>query len=248
MHAPSAISEDGYLRVNGLRLHCRDLGDRGASGRLPARLEGHAYEWEVLLAELAADHRVVAFDQRGPGRSSWAASYRPAAMVADVLGVVDALGLARFHLVGHSMGGVIAMLLAAQRPDLINRLVIIDIGPDSLDVEWGREELPVALQYLAAASYPTVQDAVDEWLRGAPYVRGPLMRHYVEHALRRGDNGRWVWRFDAGRLYDFIVTASSDELWAALDRITTPSRPPSGHFWSPDTCGELRVTGAAGTG
>ncbi|WP_294325061.1 alpha/beta hydrolase [uncultured Sphingomonas sp.] len=83
--------------------------------------------WRHQLPEFARDHHVVAPDQRGFARSDKppaVADYAPARIVADLIALADALGIARFTLVGHDWGGAIAWMAALNHPDRIERLVI----------------------------------------------------------------------------------------------------------------------------
>ncbi|MFF4380777.1 alpha/beta fold hydrolase [Kitasatospora sp. NPDC001547] len=87
-----------------------------------------AADWDTVLPDLAPGHHVYALDLRGHGDSARTASYSVEAMRDDVLAFLDALGLARVDLVGHSMGGVVAYLLAQAAPERIDRLVLEDIA------------------------------------------------------------------------------------------------------------------------
>jgi pimeloyl-ACP methyl ester carboxylesterase len=72
---------------------------------------------------------VVAFDLRGHGDSSRTSEYSHRLMAEDVCAALDALGLARVVLVGHSLGGAVAYQVAAARPDLVGLLVTEDVCP-----------------------------------------------------------------------------------------------------------------------
>lgn len=85
--------------------------------------------WRHQLAGLSEDHFVVAPDQRGYAGSSKPPAvedYAPAQPVADLIALADALGIARFTLVGHDWGGAIAWMAALNHPDRIERLVIVN--------------------------------------------------------------------------------------------------------------------------
>ncbi|MDQ8703623.1 alpha/beta hydrolase [Streptomyces sp. LHD-70] len=115
---------------DGVRLACRDWGGTGPDVVLLHGLAGHAGEWDALARELSPRFRVVAFDQRGHGASD----RRPedvsrAAFVADVVAVAGQLGLERPVLVGQSLGGHTAMLVAAAHPGLVRALVLVESGP-----------------------------------------------------------------------------------------------------------------------
>lgn len=227
MSATTADTEHGqFIEANGLRFHYRVLGRPDAPPVLFLHgIMGHSYEWDVLLADLATGYRVVALDQRGHGLTQWAESYTPADMAADIPPVLDALGLQRPHLVGHSMGAIVSMLTAARHPERVDRVALIDIAPESLDAtdSWGPEMLLATLKAFSTASYPTVQAAVDEWLAGDPLAHEPLLRNYVEHALERAADGTWTYRFDAAGLGQFVRGADPQTLRAALARIEAPA-------------------------
>ena len=92
------------------------LGERGAN-------------WAPVTGRFAERFRVFAFDLRGHGDSDWPGEYSFQLMRDDVVAALDALGLARVTLVGHSMGGAVAYLVAIRRPDLVGRLVVEDASP-----------------------------------------------------------------------------------------------------------------------
>ncbi|MCX4782577.1 alpha/beta fold hydrolase [Streptomyces sp. NBC_01264] len=92
---------------------------------LPA-LGRTAADWAAVRDELARERRVFALNLRGHGASAWPCAYSLPLMRDDVLAFLDALGLERVDLVGHSLGGVVAYLAAAAQPHRIGRLVLED--------------------------------------------------------------------------------------------------------------------------
>ncbi|WP_406306709.1 alpha/beta fold hydrolase [Streptomyces sp. NBC_00879] len=87
-----------------------------------------ATDWDLVAVALAAGRRVYALDLRGHGRSDWPGEYSLELMRADVIGFLDALALDRVDLIGHSMGGIVACLLAEDHPRRVNRLVLEDVA------------------------------------------------------------------------------------------------------------------------
>lgn len=85
--------------------------------------------WDAVVALLADDHRLVVPDLRGHGASSRPGSYTLAEQADDVARLLDLLGVARATVVGHSMGGLVAIVLARARPDLVDALVVEDSPP-----------------------------------------------------------------------------------------------------------------------
>lgn len=92
-------------------------------------LFGSSRNWTTIAKRLAESRHVVAVDLRNHGSSPWADSMTYADMVEDLRALLQARGLAPAAVVGHSMGGKAAMLLALTHPDLVERLAVIDIAP-----------------------------------------------------------------------------------------------------------------------
>jgi pimeloyl-ACP methyl ester carboxylesterase len=92
-------------------------------------LFGSGRNWASIAQRLAAHHRVIAFDLRNHGASPWAATMDYAAMAEDVRAAMLARGHGHYALVGHSMGGKVAMVSALTDPAAIERLVVVDIAP-----------------------------------------------------------------------------------------------------------------------
>ena len=93
-------------------------------------LAGDSDDWAVVAEALAADGRwVVAPDLRGHGASGRTPAYSLALMRDDVLALADSLGVERFDLVGHSLGGSVAALVAVTAPERLTRLVLEDTAP-----------------------------------------------------------------------------------------------------------------------
>ncbi|MBR0656405.1 alpha/beta fold hydrolase [Roseomonas arctica] len=92
-------------------------------------LLGAAQNWGTIQTALAPDHRVITLDLRNHGASPHAAEMDHGSMAADVAQTLQALGVPRAAVVGHSMGGKVAMMLALTAPALVERLVVADIAP-----------------------------------------------------------------------------------------------------------------------
>ena len=86
-----------------------------------------ARSWEAVATSVGASRTVLAVDLRGHGESDWPGSYSIALMAQDVGALLDALA-APVDLVGHSLGGLVALRVAAAQPRLVRRLVLEDVG------------------------------------------------------------------------------------------------------------------------
>ncbi|NMI56315.1 MULTISPECIES: alpha/beta fold hydrolase [unclassified Streptomyces] len=122
--------------VGGVRLVCRVWGQESAAPLVLLHALGEdSTDWGEVVPALARGRRVYALDLRGHGRSDWPGEYSLELMRADVLRFLDVLGLGTVDLIGHSMGGVVAYLLAQERPERVSRLVLEDVP-----VPWPREK------------------------------------------------------------------------------------------------------------
>jgi epoxide hydrolase 4 len=128
--SPAAFRHE-HVSTNGITLHTVQAGDAG--GPLVILLHGFPefwYGWRHQIAPLAtAGYRVWAPDQRGYGESSKPrriSAYRIDRLAEDVLGLMDAAGRERAHLVGHDWGGAVAWRVAALHPQRVERLAILN--------------------------------------------------------------------------------------------------------------------------
>jgi pimeloyl-ACP methyl ester carboxylesterase len=127
--------------------------------------EEAAQSWGQVVPELARDYHVVVFDLPGFGRSTRANElYNPKRYVAFVDFVVSQLVDGRFALVGHSMGGAIALHYAAVQPDRVERLVLVDAAGVLHRVAYTKALAQLGIDHLPG-TYPG-QGRVSRWIGG----------------------------------------------------------------------------------
>jgi pimeloyl-ACP methyl ester carboxylesterase len=123
------------VRVGGVTISFREAGD--AAGPAAVLLHGGSSSsttWDRLTAALAAaGHHVIAADLRGHGRSSRTRDYPLSAYSDDICGLMDTLSIGSAALVGHSLGGYTACVLARREPDRVSRLVLEEPGTPARD-------------------------------------------------------------------------------------------------------------------
>jgi len=125
-----------YASADGLPLYARIYEPAGIEAPAVLCLPGltrNSRDFEVLAPHLARRYRVLCPDLRGRGyseRDSSGQSYRPAAYLADILDLLKTLSVRRLAIIGTSLGGLLAMMLAASRQDMVAGIVLNDVGPE----------------------------------------------------------------------------------------------------------------------
>ena len=117
--------------------------DLGGAGKPPLvilhGLLGSSRNWQTAGRDLSDQFHVCALDLRNHGDSFHAHEVTYEIMAADVLAWLDAQGIERTHLLGHSLGGKVAMLLACRHAGRVERLVVVDIAPKAYPHSHARE-------------------------------------------------------------------------------------------------------------
>nr|WP_281721624.1 alpha/beta hydrolase [Nitrosomonas nitrosa] len=154
----SSPFREGRATLNSLSIHFLDWGSSSAEPIvLLHSLSGFCRDWDRFAASLADRYRLIAVDMRGFGDSDRdpAGRYQPLDFASDAIALADHLGLGKFSVIGHSLGGRGALALAHRHPDRIERLVLVDVGPE-FDAD-GQVKLRQRV-----AGTPTVFSSLDE--------------------------------------------------------------------------------------
>ncbi len=169
----------------------RDLGGIGNPPLIVLHgLLGSSRNWQSTGTDLAACYHVFALDLRNHGKSPHAAEMTFAAMANDVLGWMDGQGIARAALMGHSMGGKVAMLVACRHPERVERLVVVDVAPKDYAL-MGHANDFAALNEL---DLRTLQSRGEAEMRFEARVPSYGMRKFLTTNLERDpETATWSW-------------------------------------------------------
>jgi pimeloyl-ACP methyl ester carboxylesterase len=161
--SPSAFRERFISAQDGLKLYFRDYGDPWSAATPVLCLPGvtrNSKDFGPLAARLSRHRRVICPDYRGRGRSDYDQdwrNYQPATYVNDIRHLLVACGVHRAHVIGTSLGGILAMAMAVAAPGVVASVVLNDIGP-----EVGIAGLGGIVAYMRQdRAFPDLQSAAD---------------------------------------------------------------------------------------
>lgn len=189
-----------------MRLHYLAWGDPAAQ---PVLLmhggSAHAHWWDAFAASMASDYRVVAVDLRGHGDSGRPTppAYLLDDYVADIAAFVEALGFSRVVLIGHSLGGLVAVVYASRASVPVEAVVVVDV---SVRQSSGRRFLDRLRQWPHPV-YSSAAEGVRRFrlLPSATAATPEMLAHVARHGLRDLPGGGSTPKFDRAALDDAAV-------------------------------------------
>ncbi len=177
----------------------------------------NAHTWDTVM--LALGRNGLAIDLPGHGHSGWRDDfgYRPHQMASDVETMIEALVDQPVVLVGMSLGGATANAIAANRPDLIRRVIAVDITPNP-DPEAAKD----IHDFVAGPqSFPSFAEILDRTVQFNPTRSVSSLRRGIVHNARRNDDGSWQWRYDR-RDRSQAAPVELPQPWVHIEAISAP--------------------------
>ena len=229
-----------YFYSQRLKLHYVDWGD---PGKPPLLLihggRDHARNWDWVAQALRHDYHIIAPDLRGHGDSQWAigGGYAMIDYTLDVAQLLAALKLFPITIIGHSLGGSIALQYTGTYPDRVTKVVAIEgLGPppgmirdrpaQERMLEWIAEMQALSSRH--PRRYKNLDEAVERMREANPHLSPEQARHLTIHGCYRDEDGTYLWKFDN------YVRAASPYLFNMKDARA---------LWSQITCPVLLVRG-----
>ncbi len=231
------LEPDSHFFISArLRLHYASWGNPDAPTLL--LLHGgmdHCRTWDWLANELLNRYRIIAMDLRGHGDSDWAIgnAYSMSDYVYDVSELVKQLNLSDFSIIGHSLGGAIALKYSGLFPEKVRRLVAIEgMGPSpkklAVDVkktadvsyfEWQTKMDRLKKRAPDRPGFDSLESAMERMRRSHHELSDERIRHLTMHACRQNERSEFVWKADpyirAGQPYD-MTSKGSQQLWSSI--------------------------------
>jgi pimeloyl-ACP methyl ester carboxylesterase len=224
------------IDVNGTSLYYEDTGP-GSTGQTIAFSHGLLWGTEMFEAQIAAlrgRYRCIAWDHRGQGKSA-ADPHRHCIGIElvwqDAVALLEALDVRGAHFVGLSMGGFVGMRMAARRPDLVDKLVLLETSHEPEPVEnVGRYRLLTAIYRTIGPR--VIQSRVAPIMLGKSIIADPSRKDDVERFVKLMTRRKDVWRAINGVIDRPGIAASELARIAAAtlvivgdeDRATTPAK------------------------
>ncbi|WP_313804722.1 alpha/beta hydrolase [Sphingobium sp.] len=227
-----------FIAVAGTRRHMLIWGDPSAPPLLLVHgLLDHAHNWDWIAAALADRFHIMAPDLRGHGDSDWTgpASYSLANHVMDLADIVHALDLRDIRLVGHSLGGQLALRLAATYADRVQSLFIIE----GVELPIVRDQREAAQPYPARLrqwiegerqnrqrsprTYASFAEAQARMAGHNPGIDADTIAHLTRHGVVALADGGWRWKYDDACRQRAPEDAHGIELDEILSAIACPT-------------------------
>ncbi|HYD50795.1 MAG TPA: alpha/beta hydrolase [Terriglobales bacterium] len=229
-----------YFYSQRLKLHYVDWGN--PEKPLLLLIHGgrdHCRNWDWVAQALRSDYHIIAPDLRGHGDSQWAigGAYSMIDYTLDVTQLLDALGVFPVTIIGHSLGGSIALQYTGVYPDRVRQVVAIEgLGPPpgmikprpphQRMLEWIGEMKALAQRH--PHRYKSLDEAVARMQDANPHLKPERARHLTIHGSYRDEDGTYLWKFDN------YVRAASPYLFNFQDATA---------IWSQITCPVLLLRG-----
>ena len=242
-------SSSHVVQVNGLACRYLQWGEADSPPVLLLHgLRSYARTWEPVAQALSGSHRLIAPDFRGRGESGWdpQCSYRTDTYVSDMENLAALLGLKRFAIVGHSMGGTVAYAYAARHPDQVTALVIEDIGPGSSTETAGATRI---LSEMAdtPSRFGSLEEVRAYWRGIRPDITEEALASRIENTVRPLGDGGYEWRLDMAGIAEARRTpdpTGAVDLWSCVDELRCPTlvvRGARSDFLPAGTCEQMAL-------
>ena len=178
----------------------------------------NAHTWDTVA--LALDRPLVAVDLPGHGHSDWRDDRGswPVNNANDVATAIRALAPSADLVVGMSLGGLTSIALAARHPELVARLMLVDVTP-GVDRD---KAAPIAAFVAGPERFESFDEILERTIAFNPTRTESSLRRGILHNAREHDDGSWTWRYDRWRLGEGEDIPDFRPLWDDVSKLTMP--------------------------
>jgi len=173
-----------------MKLHFRELGE-GKPFVILHGLFGYSDNWQTHAKKLAEYYRVILVDLRNHGHSAWSNDFSYELMVQDVKELSDDLKLQNIILLGHSMGGKVAMLFAQKHASLLEKLIVVDMGVKSYPMHHDH-----ILEGLNSLNLEVLASRSEAEKQLAQHIDSDGVRQFLLKNIYWKEKGKMAWRMN----------------------------------------------------
>jgi len=168
-------------------------------------LMGSLDNWQTIAKQLGAHFQVFIIDQRNHGRSPHSTEFSYELLVNDLLEFLQQQDIKKAHFIGHSMGGKVVMNLALEHPEIVEKLIVVDVAP--VEYEDRHSQVFKALFAVDLKTLESRQQA--EVILRSMLGDDEATVQFLMKGLYRDDDNKFEWRFNVQSLYDAYDEISS---------------------------------------
>ncbi len=208
---------------DGVVLHLRDSGQSNLRPCLFIHGFGdNGYFWDGVISLFSGVYRILILDLRGHGDSTWGPGHRYAidAYLTDVIDVINSLCLREIVLIGHSLGGRLALDIASRYPALVAKLVLVDYSPE-VDPEVSQLVLTSISEGIRA--FPSEDHYIAEFLGTRPLTPPGFTQYLARHSLRRLAGGWFEAKTDPAIVFQQERDEVDGIVWRMLEGLQCPT-------------------------
>ena len=215
---------------DGLSLHALEWSTEGVPMILIHGFGNEAHIWDDFAPRVAEHYRVIAISLRGHGDSDWDPErrYDYTDHLADLEAITAQLGIERMVLVGHSLGGRVAMLYAGRHPEQLAGLVIVDSAPE-LDIR-GTTRIRMEVADHQAPVFSSITEYENLLAHNYPAATPEALRRMARNGLKQNEDGDYELKMDTAyrgvdgpRLSPEALVSREEEhtrnMWTGLEKL-----------------------------
>ena len=213
-----------YFQSNDLNLHYINYKTNAHKPLIMLHgMRSYAQAWNDVAEQLVDNFDIYALDQRGRGDSDWSldSNYDTEAYVDDLTNFVKAKGFNNLCLMGHSMGGSNSIVFASKNPEMVESLVIVDIGP-SVSTSIGGKRINQELSD-TPKEFESLEDVKIFWRKQRPSISEHALNERVNFTIKQLESGKYGFKWDVQGIAKAKIRADGEYMWDCVRKIKCPT-------------------------
>ena len=186
-------------------------------------MRSYAQAWNDVAEQLVDNFDIYALDQRGRGDSDWSldSNYDTEAYVDDLTNFIKTKGFNKLSLMGHSMGGSNSIVFASKNPEMVESLVIVDIGP-SVSTSIGGKRINQELSD-TPKEFESLEDVKIFWRKQRPSISEHALNERVNFTIKQLESGKYGFKWDVQGIAKAKIRADGEYMWDCVRKIKCPT-------------------------